>query len=337
MKSHNFFGNFQIYLAIWCYLVYIYFGSCSLISIFGISLGPAKKRPDDRRQIQFRRTAVNKQRNARAKFFRHGSGFVADQAGLGVDGNLFRCICADAIVLNDAQRPEIKRTLIASHGVNIPEAICVQRGDFIFASNQRPDMPAVHAVAVTDGAERIKIIVRHDILFSRLTVNRKHHRKNFVARQSVFNRAVKWEDGGVVQIGISRRALVKINREKRVPFFRGIVRFLPAGKAEELEKLPPPFLTVLHPRQQRIQNIIISVFDGRIADMRIKWRERESVFILGLLRIIKRPGDFSAATLFQREIEMVENKSKTISVTVRFSGITLLAKTREQKNKSQPQ
>ena len=71
--------------------------------------------------------------------------------------------------------------------------------------------------------------------------------------------------------------------------------------------------------------------------MRIKWRERESVFILGLLRIIKRPGDFSAATLFQREIEMVENKSKTISVTVRFSGITLLAKTREQKNKSQPQ
>ena len=122
-----------------------------------------------------------------------------------------------------------------------------------------------------------------------------------------------------------------------MPGFVGTGRLLPAGKADELEKLPAPFLTVLHPRQQRIQKIIIGVLHGRIADVRIKWRKREAVFILGLLRIIKRPGGFGAITLFQREIKAVKNKSVTVTKIICFTAINLLAKTREQENKCQPQ
>ena len=213
----------------------------------------------------------------------------------------------------------------------------MERWNFIFASGERPDFPAVHAIAVADGTEGIKVIIRDDILLPRLAVNRKHHDENLVARQAVFNRAVKREDSGVVQIRISRRVLRKINREKCAARFRGVVCFLSAGKADELKKLPAPFLPVLHSCQQRIQKIVVGVFDGRIANARKKRWKGPGVFILGLLRIIKRSGSFGAITRFQREIETIKNKSKTVPAIVRFSGIRLLTKTREQENKCHPQ
>ena len=117
---------------------------------------PGEERPDDGRGIELRRARVGVKRDAGAEFF--------------------RVVRADAVVLLEMQRPEIKRALVAANGFDVAKAVRVERDDFMLGAGQRPDVPAVHSVAVADIAKRIKIIVRDDILLPRLAVNREHHK-----------------------------------------------------------------------------------------------------------------------------------------------------------------
>jgi hypothetical protein len=71
------------------------------------------------------------------------------------------------------------------------EAVGLRGHVLVFGADQRPELPAVHPVAVPQMEKGKKIIVRDDVPFARLAVNRKHHEENFVAIQPVLEMAVK--------------------------------------------------------------------------------------------------------------------------------------------------
>src|SRR5438552_1079854 len=99
----------------------------------------------------------------------------------------------------------------------------------MFVADERPELPAVKFVAVAQMKKRIDVIVRHNVVFARFAVNRKQNEMNFVAKEPVFQRAVKRKKRGVIFLRLWR-ALLKIKRKKREPF--SLIGFLTlsAGK-----------------------------------------------------------------------------------------------------------
>src|ERR1035437_1157146 len=126
----------------------------------------------------------------------------------------------------------------------------------VFATDDRPDLPAAQSVAMADVNKRVEIIFGDDITFARLAVNGKHDEKHFVAEQPVFEMSVNREIRRVVQIRV-RGSLLKIEGENGKTLFAVNFLFLPAGKTQELEKLPALFLAVTDVREQRIKKILL--------------------------------------------------------------------------------
>src|ERR1035437_2258703 len=126
----------------------------------------------------------------------------------------------------------------------------------VFATDNRPDLPAAQSVAMADVAKRIEIIFGDDIVFARFAVNRKHHKKHFVAEQPVLEMAVKREICRIVQIRV-RGSLPKIEGENGKTLFAVNFLFLPAGKTQELHNLPALFLAVSDMGEQRIKKILL--------------------------------------------------------------------------------
>ena len=126
----------------------------------------------------------------------------------------------------------------------------------VLAADDRPDLPAVQSVAMADVDKRIEIIFGDDIVFARFAVNRKHHKKHFVAEQPVFEMSVKRKDRRVVQVRV-RGSLLKIEGKKGKTLFVVNSLFLPAGQTQELDKLPALFLAVTDMGEQRIKKILL--------------------------------------------------------------------------------
>src|SRR5665811_641394 len=87
----------------------------------------------------------------------------------------------------------------------------------VFATDDRPDLPAAQSVAMADMDKRVEIIFGDVITFARLAVNGEIRR--------------------VVQIRV-RGSLLKIEGENGKTLFAVNFLFLPAGKTQELHNLP---------------------------------------------------------------------------------------------------
>src|ERR1035437_509352 len=126
----------------------------------------------------------------------------------------------------------------------------------VFATGNRPDLPAAQSVAMADVAKRIEISFGDDIAFARFAVNRKHHKKHFVAEQPVFEMSVNREIRRVVQLRV-RGSLLEVEGKKSKTLFAVNLLFLPAGKTQELHNLPALFLAVSDMGEQRIKKILL--------------------------------------------------------------------------------
>ena len=143
---------------------------------------------------------------------------------------------------------------MAADDFRFAKAVGVRGHVLVFIADERPELPALQAVAVPQMEKRIKIIVGDDVPFPRLAVNGKQDEENFVAKQPVLEVAVKRKKRGVIFIRV-RRALLKIEREKREAFCGEIIRVLAAGKTEQLAELPAIFHSITLISQHRIKQI----------------------------------------------------------------------------------
>src|ERR1035437_6555994 len=136
---------------------------------------------------------------------------------------------------------------------DIAETIGAGGHVLVFATGNRPDLPAAQSVAMADVTKRIEIIFGDDIVFARFAVNRKHHKKHFVAEQPVFEVSVNRKERRVVQVRV-RRSLLEVKGENGKTFFVVNLLFLPARKTQELHNLPALFLAVSDRKSTRLNS-----------------------------------------------------------------------------------
>ena len=128
-------------------------------------------------------------------------------------------------------RPKGEKIVMAADDFRFVKTVGARGHVLVFVPGQRPELPAMQSLAVTKMEKRIEIIIRHHIMFAGLAVNRKHHEKNVVVKQPIFEMAVKWNKRGVIFTRV-RRTLLEINREKCETSFQGVVLFFASGKTE---------------------------------------------------------------------------------------------------------
>src|SRR5580765_3428053 len=91
--------------------------------------------------------------------------------------------------------------------------------------------------------QRINVIVGDDVLFAGLAVDGEHDEMDFVAEETMLERAVKRHNSGIVQTWI-RTALLEIEREQREMLVLVFQLGGPAGETDELADLQPMLATV---------------------------------------------------------------------------------------------
>src|ERR1035437_9570922 len=107
---------------------------------------------------------------------------------------------------------------MAADDADIAKTIGAGGHVLVFATDDRPDLPAAQSVAMADVDKRVEIIFCDDITFARLAVNGKHDEKHFVAEQSVFEVSVNRKERRIVQVRV-RGSLLKVKGENGKTFF----------------------------------------------------------------------------------------------------------------------
>src|SRR5438034_725378 len=119
----------------------------------------------------------------------------------------------EAVVL--VHRPKIEITFQCGGVGSSVEGKDAGRG-FAFAAghyDERPGLPTAQALTLPEMEKRIDVVTRDDILFSRLAVERKHDKKNFIAEQPVLKMPIERKKSGVILRRV-RGALLEIKREQ---------------------------------------------------------------------------------------------------------------------------
>src|SRR5256885_2207020 len=130
---------------------------------------------------------------------------------------MFGILWPEAGSLVEENGPEQKELLVAREGAHLPVVVRSSGHFSVFVSCQRPELPSPDRFAMAQVKNWIKVIVRDDILLSRLAVKRKQDKADLVAKQPVFEAPVKGNERGVVQVRVGR-ALLKIKRKQGESF-----------------------------------------------------------------------------------------------------------------------
>src|ERR1041385_5890046 len=129
------------------------------------------------------------------------------------------------------QRPKHEKLVVPANGLRITETVS-HGGDFlVLVADDRPELPTAQTVPVAKVKDGIQVIVRNDVFFAALAINRKHDKKDFIPEQPVFELAVKRHQRRVIILRF-RTTLLEVQRKNGEVLVLVFQLLWPAGKAQ---------------------------------------------------------------------------------------------------------